>query len=162
MNRFTSAIRKAIEDENWFAGLFLALCMPDICGSLEGPNTPARERYKKWFNCYLSQKYSSMFSADDCYYFRCSCLHQGFDSHDKLPQDRIHFIPPPPKNNIVHLDMLNNVLQMQIDIFCKDIAAAVDIWNKEAAQNNPDIQLRIENLIRIYPVESLKPFITFG
>ncbi len=162
MNRFNSAIRKAVEDENWLAGLFLALCMPDICGSLEEPSVSVGERYKKWFNTYLSSKYSPKFSADDCYYFRCSCLHQGFDSHYKLPQDRIHFILPPPKNNIVHLNMLNNVLQMQIDVFCKDIAEAVDIWNEKIAKNNPDIQSRIDSLIQIYPIESLKPFISFG
>lgn len=161
MNRFTNAIRKAIQNENWFAGLFLALCMPDICGSLEEPNTSVGQRYKNWFNSYLFQKYSSMFSADDCYYFRCSCLHQGLNSHNKLPQDRIHFVPPPPRNNIVHLNMLNNVLQMQIDIFCIDIADAVDIWNEKIAKNNPDIQSKINELIQIYPIESLKPFIVF-
>lgn len=162
MKRFTDAIRGATRNENWFAGLFLALCMPDICGSLEKPNAPVGERYKDWFNSYLSQKYSSMFSADDCYYFRCSCLHQGLDSHSKLAQDRIHFIPPPPRENIVHLNMFHNILQMQIDIFCTDIAGAVDAWYQKIAKNNPNIQSRINELIQIYPIESIKPFISFG
>ncbi|MFH0887680.1 MAG: hypothetical protein V1871_00530 [Planctomycetota bacterium] len=162
MKRFTDAIRKAIHDENWFAGLFLALCMPDICGSLEKPDVPVGERYKAWFNDNLSQKYSPRFSADDCFYFRCSCLHQGFDSHEKLTTDRIHFITPPPRGIMAHLNMLNNILQMQIDIFCTDIADAVDYWNGNIAKNNPDIQSRINKLMQIYPPESIKPFILFG
>jgi len=160
MKRFTDAIRRAVQNENWFAGLFLALCMPDICGALENPAASHTERYKNWFNNYLSQKYSLMFSADDCYYFRCNCLHQGLDSHRRLSQDRIHFIPPPPREIIVHLNMLNNTLQMQIDIFCIDIANAVDNWDEGVAKNNPDIQSRINELIQIYPVESIKSFIS--
>lgn len=69
-----------------------------------------------------------MFSANDCYYFRCACLHEGLDSHANIAHERIHFIPPPPGNSIIHLNKLNNVLQMQIDIFCNDIATAVDAW----------------------------------
>lgn len=162
MERFTNAIRKAMQNENWFAGLFLALCLPDICGSLEVPDKQVGERYKRWFNDNLAQKYSSMFSADDCYYFRCSCLHQGIDKHDRIAHEKIHFIPPPPNNNIIHLNKLNNILQMQIDIFCDDMAKAVDDWHEKKAKNDPEIQSRINDLIKVYSIESLKSFISFG
>lgn len=161
MKRFTDAVRKSVSDGNWFAGLFLALCLPDICGSLETPDDSVGERYKRWFDENLSQNYSPMFTADDCYYFRCSCLHEGIDSHDKLAHERIHFIPPPPNNNIVHLNKLNNVLQMQIDMFCNDVAEAVDNWY-ERVKSNPEIESRVANLIQIHPIESLRPFISFG
>ncbi|GAI41043.1 unnamed protein product, partial [marine sediment metagenome] len=54
---------------------------------------------------------------------------------------------------------LNDVLQMQIDIFCDDIAKAVDDWYEKKAKNNPEIQQRIKNLIEVYPVESIGRFI---
>ena len=61
MERFTSAIRKSVEEENWFSALFLALAVPDICGALENPPTGRRgeigERYRDWFNKYLKLKY---------------------------------------------------------------------------------------------------------
>ena len=162
MKNFTDSIRKAVEDKNWFAGLFLALCMPDICATIETPNdTNVGERYKRWFNTNLASTYVPMFSADDCYYFRCSCLHQGLDSHVRLAHDRIHFITPPPRNNIVHRNKINNVLQMQIDIFCNDVANAVDSWYENIAKNDADMQLRVTGLIKIYGPESLKGFISF-
>lgn len=162
MEQFTDAVRKSVQSENWFAGLFLTLCLPDICGALETPGEGVRKRYKRWFDDNLSQKYSPMFSSEDCYSFRCSCLHQGLDTYTSLSQERIHFIIPPPKNNIVHLNKLNNALQMQIDIFCKDMIQAVDSWYEKIGKNNPDIQSRIKNLIKVYGPESLKPFISFG
>ncbi|MFH0828634.1 MAG: hypothetical protein V1907_00415 [Candidatus Kerfeldbacteria bacterium] len=160
MDRFTDAIRKSISDQNWFAALFLSLCMPDICGSLETPDEQVGPRYKRWFGANLATSYSSMFSAEDCYSFRCSCLHQGLDTHQRMSHERIHFITPPPRGNVVHCNMFNNVLQLQIDIFCEDVAMAVDSWY-EAVKNNPEIQARVEALIKIYGPESLQPFIAF-
>lgn len=162
MEQFTSAVRKSIHDENWFAGLFLSLCLPDICGALETPEEGVKERYTRWFDSNLSQKYSPMFSSEDCYFFRCSCLHQGLDTHVNISHERIHFITPPPRNNIVHLNKFNNVLQMQIDIFCEDMGQAVDDWYENIGKSDPAIQSRINNLIKIYGPESLKPFISFG
>ena len=161
MKRFTDAIRKTIQNKNWYAGLFLALCLPDICGSLETPKVSASKRYKRWFDNNLSEKYSPMFSSEDCYYFRCSCLHQGFDKHNKLVGGKVNFIPPPPNNNIIHLNKLNDILQMQIDIFCNDMSNATDEWYKKEIRNNPKIQLRMKNLIKI-DMKPLHPFISFG
>jgi len=162
MYRFTDAIRKSTQDENWFAALFLALCLPDICGALETPEENTDVRYKRWFNANLAQQYSPMFSAEDCYYFRCSCLHQGLDKHNRLSHERIHFITPPPNKSIVHRNKLNNVLQMQIDIFCTDMADAVDNWYENTAKSSTTIQERINDIIKIYGPESLQPFIVFG
>ena len=161
MKQFTDAIRKSLQNENWFSALFLALCLPDICGSLETPDEEPKKRYIKWFDDNLAVKYLPMFSGEDCYYFRCSCLHQGIDSHQKLAHEKIHFIVPPPRRNIVHLNEFNNVFQMQIDVFCNDMAEAVDRWYEREIKNNPLIQSGVENLIKIYPAESLKPFISF-
>lgn len=162
MKQFTNAIRVSVKHENWFSALFLTLCLPDICGSLETPNKGVQKRYERWFNDNLATKYTaSFFSAQDCYYFRCSCLHQGIDKHTKLSSERVHFIVPPPNNNVVHLNDFNNIIQMQINIFCHDMADAVDSWY-EKVKNDPMIQGRIDSLIKIYAVDSLKPFISFG
>jgi hypothetical protein len=57
MQRFIHAIRTAVSGENWFAALFLALAVPDVCGALEDPSAGVGDRYKNWFNRYLKQKY---------------------------------------------------------------------------------------------------------
>ena len=161
MQDFTNSIRKAVTDKNWFAALFLALCMPDICGVIETPNEGNGVRYKRWFSANLSS-YIPMFSAEDAWYFRCSCLHQGVDADTRMAHTRIHFITPPPGNNVIHRNNLGGVLQMQIDIFCNDMAAAVDAWHEKVAQKDADMQSRVQELIKIYGPESLKPFISFG
>lgn len=158
MQRFTDSIKKSITDENWFSALFLSLALPDICGSLENPDAGVGDRYRDWFNRYLEPEYGRMFSADDCYYFRCACLHQGLSTHDRAANEGIHFIPPPPRNNIVHLNRLNNILQMQNDRFCIDMCDAVERWAEDVNENQ-DIQARIGQLIQIYPISSLRPFI---
>lgn len=102
-----------------------------------------------------------MFSPKDAWLFRCSCLHQGVDADARMVHARIHFITPLPGNNVVHRNNLGGVLQMQIDIFCNDMAAAVDVWYENVAQKDQDMQLRVQELIKIYGSESLKPFISF-
>jgi len=78
MNQFVDAVRHAIKDENWFGALFMALAIPDICGSIEAPNASNKDRYTRWFKQYLGKKYSEeFFKAEDCYYLRCACLHEG-------------------------------------------------------------------------------------
>lgn len=160
MRRFSDAVKKAVADQNWFAALFVSLALPDICGSLDDPTTKVGERYVNWFKRYLAPRYGKMFSAEDCYYFRCACLHQGLETHEKSRNDGIRFIPPPPRGNIVHLNLLNNVLQMQIDMFCLDMSDAVEKWAVDVAGND-EIQGPIGQLIQVYPLSSLRPFIAF-
>ena len=158
MKRFTDSIRKSITNENWFSALFLSLCMPDICGALKTPQEDNGVRYKRWFDTNLSN-YTSLFSADDCWYFRCSCLHEGVDGDARMTYDRVHFITPPPRQNKVHRNIFGGVLQMQIDIFCTDMADAVDLWFENTAKQDPDILSRIGGMINIYGPDSLRPYI---
>src|SRR5262245_41335370 len=120
MKRFTNAVRQALTDLNWFGALFIALALPDICGALEAPEKETGERYKAWFDKYLAEKYLPNFSAQDCYSFRCACLHQGLTTNEKSSIARIHFVEPHmawPD----HLCKVENGIVMEIDDFCLDI-----------------------------------------
>ena len=161
MKEFTNAIRKAVITQNWFGALFLSLCIPDICASIETPDESNGVRYKRWFNDNF-KKFVPGFSADDAWYFRCSCLHQGIDTDTRMTYGRIHFITPPPRHNIVHCNNLGGVLQMQIDVFCSDMADVVDSWYRNISSKDQDMELRVQGLIKIYGPESLKPYVSFG
>lgn len=153
MIQFTQAVRESLNNKNWYAALFIALSLPDICGKIDYPEDGNGDRYKKWFENNLSQytKGQVSFSAKDVWEFRCSCLHAGKNLElDK----RIHFIVPPPNNNQVHMNSLNGVLQMQIDIFCTDVVTSVEKWTKN---KNLD-----SGFLQIYELDSLAPpFIAF-
>ena len=59
MKNFIKAVEKAIEAKNLYGALFIALTLPDICGKIEFFSIPSSEkRYIKWFNKYMSDKYS--------------------------------------------------------------------------------------------------------
>lgn len=58
MERFTTSIEGSLRTGNWFAALFMALALPDICAALEQPTRPVGERYKDWFQRYLRSTYN--------------------------------------------------------------------------------------------------------
>ena len=64
----------------YFLALAGALVIPDICGALESPDGKTNgARYTAWFNTNVAPKYSAglvQLSGEDCYFFRCSFLHQ--------------------------------------------------------------------------------------
>ena len=82
MQRFTDAGRQAIADDNFIAGLGLALIIPEICASLEDPGPgKSRDRYERWFKTWAEPKFTRqeriIVSAEDCYQLRCSLFHSG-------------------------------------------------------------------------------------
>lgn len=191
MERFTSSIEASLKEKNWFAALFLALALPDICSALE-TNTPDKNvgaRYKDWFNRFLKDKYApdgvpeipgwivdefkrrlnideippqsaAHFTAEDCWLFRCKCLHQGLP--ERAAKDRVHFTAPMTNGHAVHQNVFDDVLQISIDIFCRDISEAVLVW-WSTAQHDADIATRAKELIQIHDLDSdVLPIVTYS
>lgn len=164
MERFTSSIKKSLENHNWYAALFLALVLPDICANIERPDDCSKARYTDWYNRYIKEKYTKHIGPDqkehvflcgeDCYALRCSLLHEGGNdiSNQRAQEvlDSFHFVVPPGSGSIVHMNQSGAVLQLQIDIFCKDICQAVKEWYKSEVPGNEEYQERTKSLLRIY------------
>ena len=160
MNHFTSSIRKSIEEQNWYGALTLALTLPDICGQLENPTEGSKSRSVKWLKEWIEPLYTIerqntpyiMFSAEDCYALRCSFLHEGMSNIEEQRARQIlndfHFVTPHP-NLTVHNNKVNNTLQLQVDIFCNEIADAVDKWTIEKS-DNANIVSNMNKLITIH------------
>jgi len=198
MDRFTKSIRKALQDQNWFSAIFLALALPGICSALEDPPTRRRgevsKRYKAWFNRYLKKKYDPdslfdlmsatnpesiekmdpdsvarlmemppnqecVFTAEDCYRFRCKCLHQGLI--ERPDGENFIFITPPPNKNVVHGNSINGRLQLQVDVFCEDMCIAVEQWVKDMVGNNA-VAARCRELIEVHNYSELSPAIVIS
>lgn len=93
IDRYLDSIIKSLESKNWYAALFIALAIPDICGALEHPDKNSPARYVNWYNKYMLPKYSStigplhephvFLSGDDCYALRCSLVHEGTGDIEK-------------------------------------------------------------------------------
>ena len=87
--------RKALDANLYYIGLFSALAIPDICGAIESPDGEATgARYRAWYHQYVIPRYDTL-SADECYHYRCTALHQGRSEPSKAKDyERILFIEP--------------------------------------------------------------------
>lgn len=158
---FVNAVYDALEQKNWYAALALALTLPDICGDLEKPEPkPKRnlgKRYALWWNTYIAPRYNGFLSGDDCYGLRCAFLHQGLSDiteHTRKLLLGFRFVHPDPNGRLhLHCNRFNNVLQLQVDLFCKDICAGVERWERKKLSKDPEIQDRAKKMLVILPPE---------
>lgn len=167
MNQFIIAIRNSLENGNWYAALFSTLALPDICGKIQYPDQYSSTRYPNWFNEYVLEKYTSYVGADrkkteflngnDCYALRCAFLHEGITDITKQKArealENYKFIMPHP-GIILHNNLLDNTLQLQIDIFCEDICQGVEAWLEDISDDEI-IQSRIEENLRILSIHEV-------
>lgn len=130
MRDLINQIRKGLDNDMYYLSLYVSLTLPDICGAIESNNGEASgEKYKKWFNEYVGNNYINFFDGDDCYYFRCSLLHQGSSQHGKSKYERVIFIEPTKLNgNVFHMNILEDVINIDVRIFCEDIINGVEVW----------------------------------
>ena len=163
MKRFTDSVRRAVECKEWYGGLVTALALPDICGWLENPTLGSQARYVAWCRQWLEPKYTSYIGSnkdrfvflcgEDCYALRCSYLHEGGNNIEEQKArkalDDFHFITP-RSGRVVHMNRVNNTLQLQVNIFCTDIANAVDEWHSQVATKKEDIKGRMNDLLIIH------------
>ena len=155
MNRFSSAIRQAVADKNWFAALYLALTMPDVCGALEDPTARNGARYRSWFERYLAPVNRTIIGGRevifmtpaDCWALRCSILHEGSDEVSKQKASdvltRFFFTTMG-----THRIRVEDTLTLNVGRFCEEIASAVEKWSADV-QSNADIQGRIAEMVQI-------------
>lgn len=87
--------RKALDADLYYIALFSALAVPDICGAIESNDGEATgARYRAWYGQHVTPRYSTL-SADECYHYRCTALHQGRSEPAKAKDyDRVVFIEP--------------------------------------------------------------------
>lgn len=174
MKRFTDAGRTAVEQQNWYAALSLALMMPEICGSLEdpGPNK-SKKRYVSWCQKWLVPEMTSgemvFLSAEDCYQLRCSVIHSGTADIEPSKVDvitRVMFFSEGPHMGLVTGNIFNGVeipsfLQMRVDKFAETMFALADEWDASVKGNEP-IQLEKKRLLFIHPPGTVVGGVKFG
>lgn len=166
MKRFTDSIRSALRERNWYAALALALAMPDICGNIDQPNAGSGARYADWFDVWMGHHYRrrgpdnwpeharnhTFMTGSDCYALRCSFLHAGEGDVAGKAQlvrdalDKFRFIAPPLQR---HCNQSGRALELQVDIFCAQMADQVDAW-ESTKQGDAGYEAAKLNLLVIY------------
>ena len=122
-------------------------------------NNTVLRRYNKYILEYYTSEIGPQhekfvfLSGDDCYSLRCAYLHEGkSDIENQRARDVLNdfeFIVP-PKNCIVHCNYTESggksKLQLQVDIFCKNISNGIEKWFKE---NHHKYEEELNKLITI-------------
>ena len=181
MRSFIEALEKCIQTENWYGALFIALTLPDICGSVDEPNLGPAKRSINWFDRYLSCYFKSnsplinspnprirekilnkpdhvkngaFMTGGDFFALRCAYLHQGLDDlsdHGKAKCILDKFVFVFSHYTLQHLNLTSNALQVDVVIFCQNIAAAVNSWLAEISGDS-EKQERIQTMAKIHIV----------
>lgn len=156
MQQFVDSTRAAVNQSNWYAALAMALTLPDICGRIEEPTAKSEPRFVSWYDRFLLARYQghpggtqhTFLSGSDCYALRCAFLHQGeLGINDQRAREALeHFqFTAPRLGSFVHMNQVNNLLQLQVDRFCLDVCEGVEKWLASIV-GNADIQSRLVKL----------------
>jgi hypothetical protein len=176
-------IRASLNANLYYLSLFASLTVPDICGALESENGYATpDRYRAWFNKYVAPRYTlagsaerhlqelpddvremlarnteQLFTAQDCWNFRCSVLHQGSSQHQGGRYSRILFVEPDTTTSTLHLNVFNNALNIDVKIFCNDMIEGAERW-LDQVEETERYQTNYERFMRRYP-DGMPPYI---
>ena len=163
MERFINAVEQALASQNYYAALAMAMALPDMCGRLQTPERRSRERFVDWWERYVSPKYVrkvgagagmvvEFLSAKDAYAFRCAYLHEGRDDikaqSARIALESFVFVEPPPAGSN-HCNRYNNVLQLQVDTFCRDICEGATQWLHDTAADE-EVAKNAAGLIQLH------------
>ena len=161
MKNFKIAIEQCLEHENYYGALFIALSLPDICAKLESPDKISGSRYSEWFDKYIGEKYIVTVSpkqnkrvfltGNDCYALKCSLLHEGgndiSEKKKKETLEKFKFLIP-PRGIVIHNYFKDGTLQLQVELFCRDILEGVEKW-EEHIKDKEQIQEKMKDLLMI-------------
>lgn len=177
MLELLESIESSLKTKNFYAALAVALSIPDVCAGLRSPNgktTPPL--YAKWFDDYLKSEYGSnafvpeaSLTGKDCYVLRCALLH---NASDELPREGVKDVIQrikltaygPHRVRMTGMRVststgstdVPDTLVISVTFLCQDICTAARAWLKDVA-NDPDIQKRIGETVKIHMASGLSP-----
>lgn len=143
VDNLISALEDALQKEAWYAAFSLMLTLPDICGKIEHPDLGSKRRYVEWFDKYVAPKHVytpstrhtgiilvpiPFLSGNDCYALRCAFLHSGTAD---LSGERVREVLSRvfvSANSGLHMNRVNNILQIDVGLFGKEIIEGVREW----------------------------------
>lgn len=151
-------IKKGLFSNLYYLSFLGALVIPDICGAVDSENGQAsKEGYVNWFDKYVAPGYQGFLTGEDCYYFRCSFLHQEVLLGPKSQFARILFVERAAIDSVLHCNLIEGAIHIDIRVFCQDIIRGVEKWLEER-ENTELYKVNMAKFIRRYP-DGLPPFI---
>jgi len=162
MRDFLDQIDAATNANFYYVACACALAVPDICTGLEASDGRATgARYRTWFDQWVAPKYGfqggTSLDGDACYRLRCSLLHEGSALPTGGSFSRVLFVEPDASGNVFHNNVLNDALNLDVRIFCRDVTDSARTWLTTAEGTEP-FATNFERFIRRHP-NGLAPYI---
>ncbi|HAS8570152.1 TPA: hypothetical protein I7778_20775 [Vibrio vulnificus] len=177
MELLVQQLENSLDSGNYYLSLFTALTLPDIAGAMDSDNGLATgAKYKAWYDKWARPRFYEMlvgslpehvrehmsemdnpFDGEACYLFRCSLLHQGRTVHPKNKYSRIIFVEPGATTTTFHYNIMNDALNIDLVLFCREIIAGVRLWLSEV-KDTENYQKNYENFVKRHE-GGLSPFI---
>ncbi|MGY8705125.1 hypothetical protein RAD16_05200 [Bradyrhizobium sp. 18BD] len=167
MISFIQAARKAVDDQNWYAALALALTLPDIAASLENADgKTSGKRFAAWFDKWMPAysvgreklvtgrriEIPPFMKGADCYALRCAVLHNGTDDvEEQRARETLKKFDFTFGGEGVHVHRNRNgeTLQLEVGPFVTEICDACEQWRENFLKNEPEAKKREAGLIVI-------------
>jgi hypothetical protein len=150
MEPLLNEIERGLNAGLYYLALMLALALPDICAALDSPDgVTSGQKYRDWYDANMAPKYPKV-TAADCWSLRCGVLHQGRFGHPNMQYSRVAFTLPVINRIRSHNNIVNDWLNLDAVMFCRDMATSVRVWF-QANQNNVNVMANLPKLVRLYP-----------
>lgn len=167
MRSLVDQVEQSLQTGLYYLSLLGALTIPDIAAALEAPDGQANgARYITWYEKWVRPRFredvqqlllqrgiasapisENPLTGDACYRFRCSLLHQGSSQHPRSPYARIIFIEPGATSSVVHYNILNDALCIDLPSFCREVIVAARLW-LEAVEGTEPYQTNRDRFVR--------------
>ena len=161
MRELFSEIRQALDADLYFVALQAALTIPDHMAALDSPDLrTSGARYMKWFRDNVEADTYGFITAEECWHFRCTMLHEASTAQRKGRYRRIVFLEP--SNVTIDQVAVHDVLIIDVPGFCEKVIGAAEAW-LASEQSGTVVS---ENLGRVVqrrtegPPEAVLPFKT--
>lgn len=150
MEDLLQQIEKALDCKLYFIALQSVLTLPDICSNLVNANPKIKvwKRYSQWYDTYVKNSNDKL-SGIDCYFLRCSNLHQGSTEHPDSNFKKFLFIEPHPNFHFYGCTTGDCYLE-NLEVFCNKMIKSVRDW-LPTVQNLTIFQDNYNKLLKRYP-----------
>jgi hypothetical protein len=156
MRDYLEQIQLAIGYNLYYVAFMATLAVPDLCGALDSEDGQAtKEKYIDWYDRYVTG--CDYLDGSTCYYLRCSMLHQGSTQHPSSRYSKVIFIEPSSRNIVLHCNILNDALNIDLRVFCNDVIGAAARWLAEVEEMER-FKANYSRFIHRYP-DGLRPYI---
>lgn len=154
-----SSIQLSLNSRNWYSAIFLSLAVPDICSSVDSPNTHSTaKRYTQWFNSYMSDRKNcnsvdyGYLTAEDCYALRCSMYHHGVSDismqKKKKAIEGVVFLATGEGFKLHNCKLPEDKISIDITEFCLDMIYACQKWINFIINDKGKVQ-HLNNIMQI-------------